>query len=92
MLGGEIEVLPQGHMGEQGVVLKDVAGAAGTGRQIDASLAIEEHFVIEHDAAFVGGSEPGDEIEGQRLTGAGRAKQDRDAGARFEVHVERERR
>ena len=59
--GREEQVFPQGHVGEQGVILKNVAAMAAAGRQVDAAGGVEEDLVVQQDAATVGAWEAGDQ-------------------------------
>jgi hypothetical protein len=88
LLDGELEVLPQGHMGKERVVLKDVAAVARLRGEMNAGCAVEQDLIVEHNAAFVGADESGDGIEGERFAGSAGSEQDGDAGAGLKFEVE----
>src|ERR671939_183314 len=56
----------------------------------NAARRVEERPAADGDEAGVGPYEPGDGLQGLRLARAGRAEEDRHAGRRAEVNVERE--
>jgi hypothetical protein len=89
-VSGEGEVVGQGHVREKGVVLKNVAAAAGLGGEVNAGFAVIEDGVIEQDPSGGGGGEAGDGIEGEGFAGAGGPEQDGDTGAGFEGEIEGE--
>jgi hypothetical protein len=69
-LRAEGEVLAQGHVGEEGVVLEDVTAGAALGREVDAGFGVKEDAIAEDDAAAVRGDEAGDGIEREGFAGA----------------------
>ena len=87
------DVLPDGHVAEQRVVLEDVAAAALLGRELAAGGRVEPDLVAAGDAAVGGAQQSGGDPQQRALAGAGRAGQ-REAGAgrRLEDRVEREAR
>src|SRR5258708_36729084 len=56
-LGGEEQVLPQGHVRKQRVVLKNVAAVALLWPQVHMRLRVEQDLFIEQDTARVGAGE-----------------------------------
>ena len=90
--GGELEILAERHVGEQRVVLEDVAAVALLGSEADAGGGVEQDVVVEEDAAGVGADEAGDGVESEGLAGSAGSEQDGGAGARggFEFEVEGE--
>src|SRR5207245_6545405 len=74
-IGCKFQVLPQRHVREQRVVLKDIAAMASLGRKVHAGCAIEKNLIIEQDASFVGANEAGDGVEREGLTGAAWSKE-----------------
>ncbi len=77
-------------MGEEGVVLEDVAALAGAGRDVDGGGGVEEDAAIEEDAAFGGADEAGEAIEGEGFAGSAGAEEDGDAGGGAEIDMESE--
>jgi len=61
--GGEHEVLAEGHVRKQRVVLKDVTAIAGLRRQMNARGAVEKNVVLQENSSFVGPHKSGDRIE-----------------------------
>src|SRR5580658_3783543 len=59
----EFQILAQGHIREQRVVLKNVAAVARLRRKVYATGGVEQDLVVQHDAAFVGTHKTGDGIE-----------------------------
>ena len=59
------------------------------GGRFTPRCAVEQDFVVQHDAAAGGCHEAGDGIQDDRLAGAGRAEQCRDSGRglEFDIHA-----
>ena len=70
------DVLAHREVGEQGVLLEQVA-AAGARRPAGRCPArrIEQRLAVQGDGALVGSEQPGDRLQRQALAGAGRAEQ-----------------
>lgn len=75
-------------MWEQLGVLEYQADAAAVLGHEHAGLGIDQDLLIEHDAAMVGTRETGDQIDGQRLAGAGTAEQGDDPDFVLECYLE----
>ena len=71
----EADVLVDGHVGPQRVVLEQEADLALVGGNVDARGAVEHDTVPDRDAAFGGGLETRDHAERRRLAAAGRTEQ-----------------
>ena len=54
------DILGHRHVGEQGVVLEQVAHPPLLGRQVDALVRVEEHLAVQDDFAPVRPLNPGD--------------------------------
>ncbi len=78
------------QMWKQRELLKDDADAATLWRKVDAARGVEQHDVIERDAARIGPAEPGDAPQDRALAGSRRAEQDGDACRHLDVDVETE--
>ena len=65
----ERDVLGDGHVREQGVVLEDRVDVALVGRQVVDGPALDEQLARAHR------DEPADEVEGRRLAAAGRPEE-----------------
>ena len=87
--GGE-QILPHGHVGEQGVALEQVAHMPRPRRFIDELAAVEQHMVVQDDGAAVGLFQPRDAFEGHALAAARRAQKTHDAAVAVKMHVEGE--
>src|SRR3954469_24409583 len=79
------DVLPDGEMREEGVLLEDVADAPLLRRQRDPP--VEPHVVSERDPSGRGPNEAGDRAQDRRLAGAGRAGE-RDGARDVEAQVD----
>ena len=88
------DVLLDRHVGEQRVVLEEVAHAPLLRAQVDARRGVEQHAAVEDDPALVGDHDAGDALERHRLAAArGAEKRERLVGGLdLERHVERKRR
>ena len=78
---------------KEGVALKHVTNATAARRHVGVcalSAATEQHSSIEDDLSPVGGDEPGDGLEGHRLSGTGGAEQDEHLLAHLQTEVEGE--
>ena len=86
--GGELEIFAHGHVGEERVILKHVAAAAEAWGQVDAGGGVEIEFVVDENAAFAGGGETAEAIEGECFARAAGAPKDGGGGVAFEMDVE----
>ena len=75
VLQTEGDVLIDGHIGPQGVVLEEEAHLALVGGDVDAQLAVEDHLVPDGDASGGGGLQAGDHAQGGGFAAAGGAQQ-----------------
>lgn len=89
---GETEpnVLAHREMGQEGAVLQDDADAAPVGGDRQAESGVEERRAIEPDGPGAGAHKAGDAPQGDRLPGAGVAKEDSDAAFGAEFHIQAE--
>ena len=85
-----LDVLGHGHVGEQGVLLEEVAYPPLLGRQVDMLVAVEQRLAVQHDAALVGGHDPGDALQGHALAAAGGTQQGHGALGRLELRAQGE--
>ena len=69
------EVPPDGPIGEEGVLLEEVARPALLGREDDPGGAVKEDPAIQGDAALVRPEDTGDTAEGHTLAAAGGPQQ-----------------
>ena len=74
-----VEILRHREMREQPAFLEHVADAAAVRRHVDARCAVEQHGVVERDAAAVRRDQAGDHVDDRGLAGARRAEQRGDA-------------
>ncbi len=86
----EFQILAQGHVGKQRVILKHVAALTRSRRQADARRGIEQNLIIHQDAAFIRTHKSGEGIERQCFAGAAWAEENRDAFAGAELDIQRE--
>ena len=68
-------VLLNGHVGKERVLLEEIADPALLRREVDLLFAVKEHAVIENDAPAVGRHDAGDAFERHAFAAAGRAEQ-----------------
>ena len=87
---GEGQVLPDGHVGEESLVLEDIAAGALLRREMNARAGVEEDAVVEQDAAGIGFDETGDGIEREGFARTTGSEENGDAGSGFEFDIERE--
>ena len=73
LLAGIRDVLADGHVREERVLLEDEADAPLVRLQEDVALAVEPDVVVERDRSPPRPDEPGDRPEHRRLAGPGRA-------------------
>ena len=78
------DILLHCHMGEEGVVLEEVAHLPLLGGQVDALFPVEEGASVQHDAPPVGGDDASDALEGHRLAAAGGPQKAQGAAAGLE--------
>ena len=74
-------VLGHRHVGEEGVILEEIAYFPLLRGQVNATLRVEEYLIIQHNAAPVGFFDPGDALEGEALAAAGGTQQAGDLAA-----------
>jgi len=86
-----IEILRHGEMGEQPSLLEHIADAAPVCRHVDARRAVEQHGVVERDAAAVRRHQSADHVDDRGLAGARRPEQRGDVPRAFEFRGDRER-
>ena len=67
-------VLPYRHVGEERVILEEIADTAALRRKVDALFGIEEHHTVQLYMAAVGFFYAGNALERQALAAAGGAK------------------
>ena len=68
-------VLLNGHVGKERVLLEEIADPTLLRREVDLFLAVKEHAVIENDVPAVGRHDAGDAFERHAFAAAGRAEQ-----------------
>ena len=86
------DVLPCPQVGEQRVLLEDVAAAPPLGRDVDAALGVEPHLLAAGHAPAVRVHEAGRDAQHRGLAGARRpGEREAGAGRDLERDVERER-
>ena len=84
-------VLGHRHVGEEGVILEEIAYFPLLRGQVNATLRVEEYLIIQHNAAPVGFFDPGDALEGEALAAARGTQQAGDLAAfRFKGAVQLE--
>ena len=71
----EGDVVVDGHIRPQGIVLEQEADLALVGRNVDAHGAVENHLVPDRDTAAGGRFQTGNHAQRGRLAAAGRAEQ-----------------
>ena len=69
------DVLGRGHVGEQGVLLEQVAHLPFLGRQIDLCSAVEQGHTVQHDLALVRSQNPCDAPQCHGFAAAGGSQQ-----------------
>ena len=62
-------------MGEEGVVLKEIAHPPLLGRQVDFGLAVKEDPAVQDDSAPVRPQQPGNTAQAHALSAAGGPQQ-----------------
>ena len=72
------DVLPNRHVGEKGILLKEIAHLPPLGRKIDFGGAVKEGNAIQSDLALIRGQDPGNALEGHGFPAAGSAQQGQD--------------
>ena len=85
------DVLARGLMRKERGGLEKVAEMASLCRDVDAGRRVEESFITDGDATFVGSNETCNAVEECRFSGARRAEENGDAGRNGEIDVEMER-
>ena len=68
-------VLLNGHVGKERVLLEEIADPALLRREVDLLFAVEEHAAVQHDPAAVGRHDAGDALERHALAAAGGPEQ-----------------
>jgi len=86
----EGNVLPDGQVREQGVVLKQIREPARTRRHVDVVLAVEQRPAFDHDASRVGSQQSCDGLHGERLARAGVSEQCHAPGIRVPTGLQQE--
>ena len=69
------DVLRHGHVGEEGVLLKEISHAPLLGRQVDTFPAVKEHLAVQFNVTPIRAENPGDALECHALAAAGGAQQ-----------------
>ena len=85
-----VQILVNGHIWEEGILLEEIAHSALLGRQINVGPAVEEHPVVQHDAASVGPLDASDAFEGHAFAAAGGPQQSQHATLGFQGDVQAE--
>ena len=70
-----VEIPRHRHVRKQPALLEHIADAAAVGRHVDPRGAVEQHVVVERDAAAVRRQQAGDHVDERGLAGAGRPEQ-----------------
>ena len=83
------DVLQHGHVGKEGVILKQVAHPPFLSGEIDVFFGVEQHPAVQLDVALVRALDAGDAFEGHALAAAGGAEKAGDAVFRPEGRVQR---
>ena len=78
----ECDIAAHVQMGEQEIVLHHIPHTATPGRQIDLRFMVEEHLLVERDAARIRRFQPGNAGQRHALARAGLAQQRGDARRR----------
>ena len=68
------DVLPDSHIGKQGILLEEIAGPPPLGRQVDSGGAVEEGDAVQLDSPFVWSHDSGDAPQRHGLSAAGGPK------------------
>ena len=71
----ERNVLVDGHVGPQGIILKQEAHLPLVGRDVDTKGAVKHHLIADGNTAAGGGLQAGDHAQDGGLSAAGGAKQ-----------------
>ncbi len=77
-------------MRKQPALLEHIADAPAVRRHVDARRGIEQHRIVERDAAAIGRDQPGDQVDERGLAGAGGSEQRGHAARALELRGERE--
>ena len=85
------DVLLDGHVGKERVLLEEIADPALLRREVDLFFAVKEHAAVQHDAPAVGCDDAGDALERHALAAAGRAEQRQRFILRLEFRLQMER-
>jgi len=85
------DVPRRGHVRKERERLKHVADAALMSREVHGSRGIEQNFFAYAHVSGIGPQEPGNAVEQRGFAGAGRTKQNGDAGGKFQRNVKNER-
>ena len=88
------DVLPHRHVGEQCVILKQIAHLPLLGRQVNFFVGIKQRHAVQHDAALVRRFHTGDAFQGQAFAAAGGPQQAQHGGGvvlGLKADVQRER-
>ena len=82
------DVLRHGHVGEEGVLLKEISHAPLLGRQVDVFPAVKEHLAVQFNVTPIRAENPGDALECHALAAAGGAQQRQGFVSGLEVGLE----
>ena len=85
---GAGDVLPDGHVGEEGVLLKEVAYVPLLRRQVDAGGAVEQDAPVQYDAPFVRPQYAGDALERHGFSTAGGPEQGQRSIASLKLYIQ----
>ena len=85
---GAGDVLPDGHVGEEGVLLKEIAYMPLLGRQVDAGGAVEQDAPVQYDAPLIRPQYAGDALERYGFPAAGSTKQGQRRIARLKLYIQ----
>ena len=82
------DVLRHGHVGEEGVLLKEISYAPLLGRQVDTFPAVKEHLAVQFDVTPIRAENPGNALECHAFAAAGGAQQRQSFVSGLEVGLE----
>jgi hypothetical protein len=90
-LDGEVQVLTNGHVGKQRIILKNIAAASLLWRQVQLCGGIEIKLIVNQDATLVGMSEAGQAAQCEGFAGSARAQECSNAPFGVQMYVQGER-
>ena len=85
-----LDIARNGHIGEEGVILEQVADAALLWREVNVLCTVKQHLVIEADDAAIGLFDTRDTFEGHAFSRAGCTEQREYAMIPLDMHFQRE--